>query len=192
MGCVGVLALQGGFGAHLRAVREVGLAAREVRHPADLEGIGGLVLPGGESTAQLRLLERHGLSGALAAFVAAGRPVLATCAGLILAARRVRPEQRCFGWLDVEVERNAYGRQLDSFEDASDEGLPVVFIRAPRIAAVGDRVSVLARWRGEPVLVRQGAVVGAAFHPELTGDGRVHRLAFASLEGAAGLHRPEA
>ena len=192
MACVGVLSVQGGFGAHLRAVREVGLAAREVRDPGDLEGADGLVLPGGESTAQLRLLERHGLPDALAAFVAAGRPVLATCAGLILAARRVRPAQRSFGWLDVAVERNAYGRQLDSFEDASDEGLPLVFIRAPRIAAVGDGVSVLARWRGEPVLVRQGAVVGAAFHPELSGDGRVHRLAFASLVGADGLHRPEA
>ena len=93
--------------------------------------------------------------------------------------------QRSFGWLDVEVERNAYGRQLDSFEDRSDDGLPLVFIRAPRITAVGSGASVLARWRGEPVLVRGGAVTGAAFHPELTPDRRVHRLAFAALVESA-------
>jgi 5'-phosphate synthase pdxT subunit len=188
MACVGVLSLQGGFRAHARAVREIGLSALEVRDARDLERADGLVLPGGESTAQLRLLERHGLEGALAAFVAAGRPVLATCAGLILAARAVVPAQRSFGWLDVEVLRNAHGRQLESFEDRSDEGLPLVFIRAPRISAVGGRVAVLARWRGEPVLVRQGAVTGAAFHPELTPDRRVHRLAFEGLAGGAQLH----
>jgi len=181
MACVGVLALQGGFAAHARALREIGVAAREVREARDLDGADGLVLPGGESTAQLRLIERHRLAGALEAFVASGRPVLATCAGLILCARQVRPAQRSFGWLDHEVERNAYGRQLDSFEDHSDEGLPLVFIRAPRIAAVGSEVAVLARWHGEPVLVRAGAVTGAAFHPELTPDRRVHRVAFGGL-----------
>ena len=199
MAWVGVLSLQGGFAAHARALGEIGLAAREVRDARELEEAGGLVLPGGESTAQLRLIERHGLAEGLEAFVASGRPVLATCAGLILAARQVgpgggsavrpgagsesdrRPSQRSFGWLDVEVERNAYGRQLDSFEARSDEGLPLVFIRAPRITAVGSGASVLARWRGEPVLVRGGAVTGAAFHPELTPDRRVHRLAFAAI-----------
>jgi pyridoxal 5'-phosphate synthase pdxT subunit len=181
MACVGILALQGGFAAHALALREIGLGALEVRDSRDLDRADGLVLPGGESTAQLRLVERHGLADGLEAFVAAGRPVLATCAGLILSARRVRPDQRSFGWLDVEVDRNAYGRQLDSFEDLSDEGLPLVFIRAPRIAAVGPGVAVLARWHGEPVLVRAGAVTGGSFHPELTPDRRVHRLAFADL-----------
>lgn len=188
MACVGVLSLQGGFGAHARAVREIGLDPLEVRDARELERADGLVLPGGESTTQLRLIERHGLEGALADFVASGRPVLATCAGLILAARSVSPAQKSFGWLDVEVRRNAYGRQLDSFEDRSDEGLPLVFIRAPRIAALGGGVAVLARWHGDPVLVRQGSVTGAAFHPELTRDRRVHRLAFEGLVGGAGLH----
>jgi 5'-phosphate synthase pdxT subunit len=177
MAVVGVLALQGGFAAHGRALRDVGLEAREVRSPGELAALDGLVLPGGESTTQLRLIERHGLAGELEAFVASGRPVLATCAGLILAARS--------GWLDVEVERNAYGRQLESFEDLSDgDGRPLLFIRAPRIAALGSGAEVLARWRGEPVLVRTGAVTGAAFHPELTGDRSVHRLAFERLPRA--------
>jgi 5'-phosphate synthase pdxT subunit len=107
MAWVGILSLQGGFAAHARALRDIGLEAREVRDARDLEDAGGLVLPGGESTAQLRLIERHGLGGGLEGFVASGRPVLATCAGLILAARRVKPPQVSFGWLDVDVERNA-------------------------------------------------------------------------------------
>ena len=183
MACVGILSLQGGFAPHALALQEIGLATREVRDARDLEAVDGLVLPGGESTAQLRLIERHRLAGGLEDFVASGRPLLATCAGLILSARLVKPAQRSFGWLDLEVERNAYGRQLDSFEDLSDEGLPLVFIRAPRIATVGSSVTVLDRWHGEPVLVRAGAVTGAAFHPELTPDRRVHRLAFARLTG---------
>jgi 5'-phosphate synthase pdxT subunit len=104
----------------------------------------------------------------------------------------VRPAQRSFGWLDLEVDRNAHGRQLDSFEDLSDEGLPLVFIRAPRIASIGAGVAVLARRRGEPVLVRAGEVTGATFHPELTSDRRVHRLAFAALADLAALDRPGA
>ncbi len=185
MACVGVLALQGGFAPHLRALAEVGLGAREVRAAPELEAVDGLVLPGGESTAQLRLIGRHRLAPALEAFAASGRPLLATCAGLILAARHVRPEQASFGWLDVAVERNAYGRQLDSFEARSDgeEALPLVFIRAPRIVAVGEGVAVLARLRGEPVLVRGGSVTAATFHPELTPDRRVHRIAFGGLIG---------
>jgi pyridoxal 5'-phosphate synthase pdxT subunit len=182
MATVGVLSLQGGFGAHLKAIEEMGLEAREVRDARDLEAVQGLVLPGGESTAQLRLIERHGLAAGLEAFVASGRPVFATCAGLILAARQVKPAQRSFGWIDVEVERNAYGRQLDSCEDHADgDDLPLVFIRAPRIAAVGRKTTVLARWRGDPVLVRCGTVTGATFHPELTADRRVHRQVFGAL-----------
>jgi 5'-phosphate synthase pdxT subunit len=170
MAPIGVLALQGGFAAHAQALEAAGRAVRLVRAARDLEGLGGLVLPGGESTAQLKLVARGLLEGPLRTFVQGGRPVLATCAGLILAARAVLPDQPSFGWLDVTVQRNAYGRQLDSFEAEDDAGRRrLVFIRAPRIAAVGRGVEVLATLRGEPVLVRQGRVVGATFHPELAG-----------------------
>jgi 5'-phosphate synthase pdxT subunit len=165
---VGVLALQGGFDAHVQAL--AGFDVRLVRAPADLRGLSGLVLPGGESTVMLRLMDRHGLWLPLCA--TRGLPTLATCAGLILAARAVTPSQPSLGWLDVAVERNAWGRQLDSFEA---EGR--IFIRAPRIVAVGPGVEVLERYRGEPVLVRQGNVVGACFHPELAG-GALHRELF--------------
>ncbi len=179
MRTVGVLALQGGFDAHLRALEAAGLEAREVRAPADLAGLDGLVLPGGESTAQLRLIGRAGLERPLAE-LARTRPVLATCAGLILAARRVAPEQPSFGWLDVEVERNAWGRQVASFEADDDCGTRhLVAIRAPRIAAVGPDVEVLATLRGEPVLVRQGRIFGATFHPELV-DHQLHAEIFAA------------
>jgi 5'-phosphate synthase pdxT subunit len=176
---IGVLALQGGFDAHVRALGQAGLEARLVRTARDLDGLAGLVLPGGESTAQLRLLARGQLEGPLCAFAASGRPVLATCAGLILAARAVRPAQPSLGFLDVTVERNAYGRQLDSFEAEDDAGARLVFIRAPRIAAVGPAVAVLARHRGEPVLVRQGRSFGATYHPELAGP-ELHREIFAA------------
>ena len=163
---VGVLALQGGFEAHAAALWHLGHLALEVRSPADLDAgnnLGGLVLPGGESTAQAKLIESAGLAAPLDRFARSGRPVLATCAGLILAAR--------FGWLDVDVDRNAWGRQVDSFEAVDDSGrLPLVFIRAPRIRSAGPGVEVLATYRGEPVLVRQGPLTAATFHPELTID----------------------
>lgn len=187
---IGVLALQGGFAAHEKALAELGFTPVEVRRPEQLDTVEGLVLPGGESTTHLRLIERFGLGGPLDAFVAAGKPVLATCAGLILAAKTVtHPAQPSFGWLDVQVARNAWGRQVHSFEGTADPPppggpfesripLPLLFIRAPRIEAVGEGVEVLATLDGEPVMVREGAVIGAAFHPELTADRRVHRLAF--------------
>jgi 5'-phosphate synthase pdxT subunit len=154
---VGVLALQGGFQAHLEALGGRGV---EVRLPKHLDGLDALVLPGGESTTQGMLIHRAGLRGALEDFVRSGKPVLATCAGLILCAR--------YGWLDVDVQRNAYGRQLDSFEALSDDGAHhLVFIRAPRITRTGHKVEVLATLNGEPVLVRQGKLTGATFHPEL-------------------------
>jgi 5'-phosphate synthase pdxT subunit len=183
---VGVLALQGGYAPHEAALADLGVEAAQVRRPADLVGLDGLVLPGGESGAQLRLIERADLRGPLDAFARSGRPILATCAGLILAARRVtHPAQGSFGWLDVEVERNAWGRQVESFEAESDEGgLPLVFIRAPRIRVVGPAAQVMVRWRGEPVVVRQGAVIGAACHPELTADRRIHVIAFGQGESA--------
>lgn len=159
-GRVGVLALQGGFQAHLDAVHRSGRPATEVRTREDLARVEELVLPGGESTAQHKLIELGGLREPLEHFVRSGKPVLATCAGLILCAR--------YGWLDVTVRRNAYGRQVDSFEAVDDSGARrLIFIRAPRIERVGARVEVLATLGGEPVLVRQGNVTGACYHPEL-------------------------
>ena len=152
----GVLALQGGYQAHLRA----NPGAIEIRGPGELETVDALILPGGESTTQHKLIELGGLRDPLERFVRSGKPVLATCAGLILAAK--------YGWLDVDVTRNAYGRQVDSFEALDDSGTRrLVFIRAPRIDRVGPGVEVLATLKGEPVLVRQGNVTGACFHPEL-------------------------
>ncbi len=183
---VGVLALQGDFAAHARALARVGVATSFVRKPADFVGIDALVLPGGESTAMLKGLERNALATPLRDFLAARRPVLGTCAGVILLARTVtNPPQRSFDALDIDVERNAYGTQLDSFSAVTDDGgafaaLPTVFIRAPRISRVGAGVEVLARVDGDPVLVRDGSVWGATFHPELGGDDRVHR-AWSSL-----------
>jgi 5'-phosphate synthase pdxT subunit len=182
---IGVLALQGGFAAHARALADLGHVPVEVRAAADLVGLEGLVLPGGESTVHLKLLDRFGLGAPLDEFVATGKPVLGTCAGLILAARRVTsPEQPSFGWIDVAVARNAYGRQRESFESVSPEGIPLIFIRGPRIIEVGPSVEVLATLDGEAVLVRDGSVTGASFHPELTADRRVHGQVF----GAASLH----
>jgi 5'-phosphate synthase pdxT subunit len=179
---IGILALQGAFALHKPPLRALGHEPVEVRSADDLDGVEGLILPGGESSVHVVLIERFGLEHALVAFAHAGRPVLAVCAGLILAAREVRePEQWSLGWLDVGVTRNAYGRQRDSFEATSDDGtMSLVFIRAPRVTDVGRGVEVLATLGGEPVLVRQAAVVGASFHPELTSALGVHCLAFGS------------
>ena len=179
-----MLALQGGFAPHARAIERLGHTAIEVRGGDELRGLSGLVLPGGESTAQLTLIDRFGLDQPLRAFVAAGHPVLATCAGLIVAAARVGgPPQRSLGFLDVEVTRNAWGRQVDSFEARDDaDAFALLFIRAPRITAVGPEVQVLATFRGEPVLVRQGRVTGAAFHPELLGQLTLHRQVFGEAQ----------
>jgi 5'-phosphate synthase pdxT subunit len=177
---VGVLALQGGFAAHVAAVRALGHEVRELRSARDLAGIDALVLPGGESSVMLDLLARDpALESGLDALVRGGAPLLATCAGLILSATTVRePAQRSFGWLDVDVRRNARGRQLASSE-ARDDGdrYDLVLIRAPRIVHVGPGVEVLATLDGEPVLVRQGQRVGATFHPELGADLAIHALA---------------
>jgi 5'-phosphate synthase pdxT subunit len=176
---VGVLAMQGDFAAHAAALARLGATAVAVRRATDLEGVDALVLPGGESTAMLHGIERDGLDAPLAAFLASGRPVLGTCAGAILLAHRVtNPHQRSFDALDVDVERNAYGTQLDSFAAVTDPesvhaGVPALFIRAPRIVRVGDAVEVLARVAGAPVLARAGRTWVATFHPELGEDDRV-------------------
>ena len=179
MTTVGVLALQGGFAAHAAAIERAGMRPAEVRMARDLAGLDGLVLPGGESTVMLKMIGRVELGPALDAFVRSGAPVLATCAGLILAARRVTgPAQPSFGWLDVDVERNAWGRQLDSFEGTSDRGTPLVFIRAPRITRVGSGVEIVETLSGEPVMVRDGSVWGATFHPELSEGAGLHPTVF--------------
>jgi len=171
---IGVLALQGDWASHMEALMRAGLRGVTVRSEAELQGLGGLVLPGGESTAMLRLIDRAGLAEPLAAFVASGAPLLATCAGLILAAREVAdPAQRSFGWLDIVVRRNGWGRQLDSFVDAGR-----AFIRAPRVTAVGPEVEVLETVRGEPALLRQGRRWGATFHPELGADSALYTTIF--------------
>ena len=176
---VGILALQGDFAAHARALAAAGAGAVAVRKPADLDDVDALVLPGGESTAMLHGIVRDGLESPLRGFLDAGRPVLGTCAGAILLARRVtHPAQWSLGALDIEIARNAYGTQRDSFtaplEGAAPfGGAPAVFIRAPRIVGVGAGVEVLGRVGADPVLVRAGNVWAATFHPELTDDGRV-------------------
>jgi 5'-phosphate synthase pdxT subunit len=184
---IGVLALQGGFEAHERRLTELGHEPVRVRYAAQFGEIDGLILPGGESTTHLKLIALEGLGPALEAFVATRKPVLATCAGLILSAKTVTgPAQASFGFLDVAVRRNAWGRQLDSFEAVADDSdVPLTFIRAPRIESVGAGVEVVLRYRGEPVLVRTGAFFGATFHPELTADVRVHRQVFGGAVSAA-------
>ncbi len=187
---IGVLALQGDFALHRRALERAGAEVREVRTPADLAGLDGLVLPGGESTTMLKLLEGTELEPALRRYAEGGGAVFGTCAGLILMAGRVRgPEQRSLNLLDATVERNAYGRQIDSFEtdlpwSVDAGGVRGVFIRAPRIRDLGPGVEVLARRDGEPVLVRAGHLLAATFHPELTEDLRIHRYFLEEVVGA--------
>jgi pyridoxal 5'-phosphate synthase pdxT subunit len=178
---IGVLALQGDYDAHARALDRAGARTLLVRKPEDLSDSDGLVMPGGESTTMLKFLERDGFVNALRDFLTAA-PCFATCAGCILLAREVlRPAQGSLGLLDVTVERNAYGRQIDSTiltEETELAGGPLemVFIRAPRITRAGDSVTVLARRDSFPTLVRQGNLLAATFHPEMTTDLRVHNL----------------
>ena len=181
---IGILALQGAVGRHADALTALGATAVEVRGPDDLDGVDALVLPGGESTTVSKLLVTSGLFDPVAERLAGGMPVLGTCAGMILLASEIldgRPDQRCFGAVDVAVRRNAFGRQVDSFEAPVEvDGLdgaafPAVFIRAPVVERVGEGVEVLASVDQRPVLCRQGAVTVAAFHPELSGDLRLHQ-----------------
>lgn len=178
-GTFGVLALQGGFAAHAAAFRDAGVEAREVRRVAQLEGLSGLMIPGGESTTLLNLMADEPWFEALRRLHDAGAIVAGTCAGAILLSREVRPHQPSLSLLDAVVERNAWGRQVDSFETSVDApalggSVEAVFIRAPRFRALFPDVEVLARYEGEPVLVRQGRVVAATFHPELTRSRALH------------------
>jgi 5'-phosphate synthase pdxT subunit len=178
---IGVLAIQGDFAAHAQALEELGVEAVLVRNPGQLAGLDGLILPGGESTTFLKFLERDGFLADLAQFVAA-KPTFGTCAGCILLADEVlHPAQASLAVLHATVERNAYGRQIDSSIEHSITKLPggpleMVYIRAPRIVKVAPDVEVLAERDGFPVLVRQGDLLAATFHPELSDDRRVHQL----------------
>ena len=188
---IGLLALQGDFALHAESFLRLGIKSREVRTPEQLSGVDGLVLPGGESTAMLKLMEGTGLGQALVDYVVAGGAVFATCAGLILLARTVRqPEQRSLGIMDIDVLRNDYGRQIDSFETQLEwvgdkTPLSGVFIRAPRVNRMGPLVSVLARFDGSPVLIREDRILAASFHPELTTDTRLHRYFLEEIVGSA-------
>ena len=179
---IGVLAIQGDFDAHVRALRRIGVIGIEVRRASDLDSVDGLILPGGESTTMLKFIEEENLADSIADFARQGKPIFGTCAGAILLAREVyNPTQASLGLIDMAVERNGYGRQIDSFivEVATTvEGGPLeaVFIRAPKIKRVGPEVKVLASLNGDPVLVQERNILAAAFHPELTEDDRAHRL----------------
>ena len=186
---IGVLAVQGDYAAHARMLGRIGVDAVELRRAGEIEAVDGLIIPGGESTTMLKFVEEESLGGAIESFAKSGRPILATCAGAILVAREVsNPPQAALDLIDIAVARNAYGRQVDSFispvETVLAGGpLEAVFIRAPRIIRVGDEVETLATYHGEPVMVRQGKIIAATFHPELTDDERAHRL-LVELAGA--------
>jgi pyridoxal 5'-phosphate synthase pdxT subunit len=191
---IGVLALQGDFDRHRKALDRLGIESVEVRLPRQLDQVGGLIMPGGESTTLLKLLDEWEFVPALEKFHAAAKPIMGTCAGLILLARDVEsPKQPSLGLIDITAVRNAYGRQKESFETEGEadlgEGprpLKMVFIRAPRISRVGPAVASLVRYKGETVMARQGTVLVAAFHPELTEDPTVHRYFATMVRQASG------
>lgn len=180
---IGVLALQGAFREHIRMLQALGAEAVEIRLPAELDEADGLVIPGGESTTMRKLMADFGLVGPLREFAASGKPLFGTCAGLIVMADRVGGRrQELLNLIDIDVERNAYGRQIDSREaDIFGEALGpepfhAVFIRAPQILGIGPGVEPLAHYRGQVVLARQKNILVATFHPELTDDSRIHEL----------------
>lgn len=179
---IGVLALQGAFAKHLAILNQLGVKSCEVRTAKDLENLDGLIIPGGESTTMLWFMNDENLFEPLKAFVKT-HPTFGTCAGAILLAKDVQnPKQASLEAMDITVERNSYGRQVDSFTATVDipalgqEPLELVFIRAPGIIKVGDKVEILATYKNQPVLVKQGCYLAATFHPELTKDSRVHKL----------------
>lgn len=188
---IGVLALQGAFAAHAAALQRLGVSTAEVRVAVDLGQCDALVLPGGESTTMSQLLETSQLFDPLAKRIAAGMPIFGTCAGMILLSKGIadgRSDQRSFAALDIDVQRNGFGRQRDSFETeidvlGLDRAFHAVFIRAPRISRIGSEIETLATHGGEPVLVRSKTVMAASFHPELADDDRVHQLFLNMVQG---------
>ena len=189
---VGVLALQGAFEAHQHVLGQLGFETVQVRTPSDLKLVGALVMPGGESTTMSHLLLTSGLFESIDTRLKQGMPVFGTCAGMILLAKDVldgRSDQKSFGAIDIDVKRNAYGRQIDSFEtdiavDGFVDDFHAVFIRAPQVARCGEGVTVLARHGQDVVLARQGSVMVSSFHPELASDVRIHSLFTDSLQEA--------
>ncbi|HEY4696240.1 MAG TPA: pyridoxal 5'-phosphate synthase glutaminase subunit PdxT [Candidatus Hydromicrobium sp.] len=181
---VGVLSLQGAFKEHLTRLEECGVSAVEVRFPEQLDRIDGLIIPGGESTTINKLLKKYKFKESLDKFYREHKPIFGTCAGLILLAKNIEGEDKNLGYIDIEVRRNAYGRQVDSFEELLDisfdqngngRKFKSIFIRAPKILSAGKKVVVLARLKEEMVLVRDNNVMVCAFHPELTDDLRIHK-----------------
>jgi 5'-phosphate synthase pdxT subunit len=180
---IGVLAIQGDFAAHIRALRRIGADPVEVRSINHFDALDGLILPGGESTTMLKFIEGEGLAKSITRFAKSGKPIFGTCAGAILLAREVyNPTQPSLGLIDMAIERNGYGRQVDSFISSAEavvddfRTLEAVFIRAPRIRRIGPQVEVIARLNNEPVMVRERNILAATFHPELTTNERSHRL----------------
>lgn len=190
---VGILALQGDFAAHAQAIQRAGAIPLLIRKSAELQKIDGLIIPGGESTTMLKLIHIEEMKDALLAF-GKTRPVFGTCAGAILMAKEVcNPAQYSFNWLDIKIERNAYGRQIDSrivliapepgFTGITGtQALEAVFIRAPRMLSAGSQVNILAKHEGYPILVEQGMHMAATFHPELTSDLSIHRFFLKKIE----------
>ena len=191
---IGVLSIQGDFAAHARALRRIGVDVIEVRRANDLNSADGLIVPGGESTTMLKFIEEENLAAPITDFARQGKPIFGTCAGAILMAREVyNPAQASLALINIGVERNGYGRQVDSFiagvETAIEGGpLEAVFIRAPKIKRIGLDVEVLASLNGEPVLVREGNILAATFHPELTEDTRAHLLFVELVRAASEAH----
>ena len=188
---IGVLALQGSFALHAAALRRLGVEAVEVRRAPTLEGLDGLVIPGGESSTMLKFLLEEDLFDPLVAFHREGGALYGTCAGAILLARSVEnPAQESLGLLDIEIQRNGYGRQLESHlgscscPELGEPDLPLVMIRGPVISGIGPRVEVLAEWRGAPAFVREGRILATTFHPELTDDTRIHAYFLEVATGA--------
>jgi pyridoxal 5'-phosphate synthase pdxT subunit len=186
---VGILAIQGDFALHAQMLERIGAPFKLVKHAAELGEVSGLIMPGGESTTMLKFFTEEGFGTAIADFAARGKPIFGTCAGTILLAKEVvNPAQEHLGLVDITVERNAYGRQIDSAvrqgecPELADRPVEMVFIRAPIIRRVGEGVRVLGRAEGLPVLVEQGNVLAATFHPELTNDETVHRYFLKKLD----------
>lgn len=180
---VGVLALQGAFREHKQALERLGATVKEIRLPQDLSGLQGVIIPGGESTTMAKLMKAYNLDTGLTTYFEEGGALWGTCAGAIVIAKELlkHPEQPHLGLMDIDVERNAYGRQVDSFEvDVPVKGLKTpfrtIFIRAPRIARVGEGLETLAEFKGDPIMVKGERLLATVFHPELSGDDRVHQL----------------